>query len=114
MFRRLLPVSVVIPTRNRSTPLRRTLESLASQSVQPAELIIVDASEKVCAQGTQVIPGLRSFVSWLKADVQGAASQRNQGTRAGSLPVIGFMDDDILLESECIARLWDALNSDPL
>ncbi len=41
----LLPIAVVIPTRNRAAALRRTLESLAAQSHQPAELIIVDASD---------------------------------------------------------------------
>jgi glycosyltransferase involved in cell wall biosynthesis len=112
----LLPLTVVIPTRNRAAALRRTLESLAAQSSQPAELIIVDASENsatrsVCVE--QVVPGLRSDVSWDRADVAGAATQRNQGVRASSQSVMGFMDDDILFEPLCFARLWSALQSDP-
>jgi glycosyltransferase involved in cell wall biosynthesis len=112
----LLPLTVVIPTRNRAAALRRTLESLAAQSSQPAELIIVDASENsatrsVCVE--QVVPGLRCDVSWDRADVAGAATQRNQGVRASSQSVMGFMDDDILFEPLCFARLWSALQSDP-
>jgi glycosyltransferase involved in cell wall biosynthesis len=111
----LLPVAIVIPTRDRAAALRRTLESLARQSAQPAELIVVDASADgstrlLCAEG--VIPSLRSAVSWSRAGLIGAASQRNQGVRGCSQPVVGFMDDDILFEPDCFMRLWSALYSD--
>jgi glycosyltransferase involved in cell wall biosynthesis len=111
----LLPVAMVIPTRDRAAALRRTLGSLAHQSVQPAELSIVDASgdgstRSLCVE--EVIPGLRSEVSWCRADLVGAASQRNQGVRTCFQPVIGFMDDDILFEPDCFGRLWGALHSD--
>ncbi len=115
MAAELLPVTVVIPTRDRAAALRRTFESLAEQSSQPAELRIVDAStdgstRSLCEE--ESIPKLRSAVSWCQADVAGAASQRNQGVRAASQSMIGFMDDDVLLEPDCFARLWRALNSD--
>jgi GT2 family glycosyltransferase len=76
----------------------------------------VDASEDsftraLCEE--QPVPGLRSVVSWCRADVPGAATQRNQGVRASSQAVMGFMDDDILFEPLCFARLWSALKSDP-
>src|ERR1017187_2759715 len=111
----LLPIVVVIPTRDRTAALRRTLESLARQSAQPAELRIVDASRdrstrSLCSE--EGIPGLRSSMSWSSAALVGAASQRNQGVHGCSQPVIGFMDDDILFEPECFARLWRALRSD--
>jgi glycosyltransferase involved in cell wall biosynthesis len=111
----LLPITVIIPTRNRATALRRTLESLGAQSPQPAELIIVDASEDSSTRAVceETVPGLYSVVSWCRADVAGAATQRNQGVRASSQSVTGFMDDDILLEPLCFARLWSALESDP-
>jgi cellulose synthase/poly-beta-1,6-N-acetylglucosamine synthase-like glycosyltransferase len=106
---------VVIPTRDRTPVLHRTLKSLASQSVQPAELIIVDAStdestRSLCVEET--VAHLLSTVSWCRAESVGAASQRNQGVRDCSHPVIGFMDDDILFEPECFRRLWSALQSD--
>jgi len=111
----LLPVAMVIPTRDRAPVLRRTLESLAHQSAQPAEVSIVDASadgstRSLCVE--EAIPSLRSAVSWHSADLAGAASQRNQGVRGCSQPVIGFMDDDILFEPECFVRLWGAIHSD--
>ncbi len=111
----VLPVSVVIPTRHRAEPLRRTFESLARQSAQPAEIVIVDASDdaatqKLCSDGTA---GLVSRVGWYRAVRRGAALQRNEGVAAAAHDVIGFFDDDILFEPECVSRLWAALESDP-
>lgn len=110
----LLPIALVVPTRNRARALRRMLGSLAAQSAQPEEVAIVDASDddstqSICSDDS--VPGLRSQVSWRRALIAGAASQRNHGVRVCSQPVIGFVDDDILFEADCLARLWGALKS---
>jgi len=115
MLADLVPLSVIIPTRNRATVLRRTLESLSAQSTQPVQVLIVDASDdaatrELCCE--QPVPQLRSDVVWILAHVPGAASQRNEGVRACQHSVIGFFDDDILFEPDCVARLWRALQSD--
>jgi glycosyltransferase involved in cell wall biosynthesis len=108
-----LPMSLVIPTRNRSVVLRRTLESIAAQSAQPAEIIVVDASDETDTQTSDsYVPLLPGNIVWLHASVAGAAGQRNQGISACRHSLIGFFDDDILLEPECISRMWKALQSD--
>lgn len=110
-----LPVSAVIPTRQRAQVLSRTLASLLAQGVLPAELIVVDASDDtatklaVAAFGAQV--GGDCKVCCLRADVCGAASQRNQGVVVATQPVIWFLDDDILFEPDCVSRLWAAFKS---
>jgi glycosyltransferase involved in cell wall biosynthesis len=112
---KLIPVSVVIPTWNRAAVVRRTLESLAAQSSQPARIVLVDASEDQATRSLCVerpVPGLASKVEWHSAQIPGAASQRNQGVRECQHAVIGFFDDDILFEPDCLARLWRALESD--
>jgi glycosyltransferase involved in cell wall biosynthesis len=111
----IIPASVVIPTGNRAVVLRRTLESLAFQSAQPAQVILVDASDdrstrSLCVE--QPVPSLASEVVWHAAHIRGAASQRNQGVRECQHAVIGFFDDDILFQPDCVARLWRALHSD--
>ena len=111
----VLPFAIIIPTRNRSSVLRRTMESLARQCAQPAELIIVDASDDASTRSlccAESIPGLICAVSWHAAAKAGAATQRNQGVRICSQKVIGFIDDDILFEPKCLRRLWQALTSD--
>ena len=109
----ILPISVVIPTRNRSIVLKKTLATIAQQSAQPFEIILIDASEntdtnKVYSDGIQ---GLESKLIYKKAIVKGAASQRNEGIALSDQPFIAFMDDDVYLEPNCFSLLWNAINT---
>src|SRR5665213_1961455 len=100
-----LPVSVIIPTCDRPAPLSRTLASLGSQSAQPAEILIVDASRNSATQLVcqEQFPGLTATLRYQSARTKGAASQRNEGVQNCSRPVIGFIDDDILFQPACLA-----------
>ncbi len=107
-------ITSIIPTANRANVLQKTLESLALQEVQPAEIIIIDASddsetEKLCGLR---ISQLGSSITYKKARQKGAAQQRNQGLEENKNPVIFFLDDDIILEAGCVERLWNCLQSD--
>lgn len=87
-----IPVTAVVPTANRASVLLQTLTSMAAQHVQPEEIILVDASDNdetalVCKQKIQ---GLLSKIHYQKALVKGAASQRNQGLKGVTAPVIFF------------------------
>jgi glycosyltransferase involved in cell wall biosynthesis len=111
----LLPISALVPTRHRSISFRRTLESLAQQAVQPLELIVVDGSndsetELICQQS---VSGLLTQIRYYRADELGAATQRNQAFVRATQPFIWLMDDDILLEPDCVSRMWNALHHDP-
>ncbi|WYL97674.2 MAG: glycosyltransferase [Gloeotrichia echinulata IR180] len=110
----LLSISALLPTRNRSAPLARTLQSLAQQSVQPTEMIVIDGSTDDSTQTLcqSVIPGLATQIKYYRATEIGAATQRNQAMVYASQKVIWLMDDDILLEPECLDKLWTALQSD--
>ncbi|OLE97124.1 MAG: glycosyltransferase, partial [Cyanobacteria bacterium 13_1_20CM_4_61_6] len=110
----MLPISALVPTRNRSLPLKRMFESLAQQSAQPVELVLVDAStddetEKLCAAS---VPGLQTRIVYHRAHVAGALEQRNQAMSYVKQDAILFFDDDILLEPDCVLHLWEALQSD--
>jgi glycosyltransferase involved in cell wall biosynthesis len=109
-----LPISALVPTRNRSATFVRTLHSLTQQSVQPIEMIVIDGStddstETLCKSA---IPGLVTRIRYYRATEVGAATQRHQAIAHATQNVIWLMDDDILLEPECLARLWTALQSD--
>jgi GT2 family glycosyltransferase len=90
------------------------LSSLAQQSCQPGEMIVIDAS--VGAQTKAVCEsvrtdGLATKIHWLRATGVGAASQRNQGIKLSTQEAILFLDDDVVFEPDCIARLWESLHS---
>jgi GT2 family glycosyltransferase len=108
------PISAVIATRNRAAPLRRTLESLAAQEVQPSQIVVIDASEggetrQLAAAG---LAGLASKLEWFPAQEPGAASQRNEGIAVAAHDVIWFFDDDVIFEPGVVRRLHDGLSSD--
>ncbi|OUL29871.1 glycosyltransferase [Nostoc sp. T09] len=111
----LLPISALLPTLNRSVALARMLQSLAQQSVQPEEMIVVDASTDDSTQNLcqKEIPGLATIIKYYRATETGAATQRNQAMTYASQNVIWLLEDDILLETDCLARLWLALHSAP-
>ena len=112
----LLPLSAVIPTRNRVRALSRTLQSLAEQSAQPTEILLIDASDDndtraaVEEHGKTVRGG--SAILWRKAAEVGAAAQRNAGMALAKQPFVLFCDDDVLFEPECMTRLWEAIGAD--
>jgi GT2 family glycosyltransferase len=112
-----LPISCIIPTRNRPDPLWRALESLAIQDVLPAELILIDASgddasHKVAKHFAPAFAGRGCAIRWEPANIAGAAPQRNQGVKLATQPVMAFFDDDIVMEKNCLASLHNALMSD--
>jgi GT2 family glycosyltransferase len=111
-----VPVSAVIATRNRPASLARTVNSLASQTLTPAELIIVDASDEDQRKGSATKSnepiGASCVVRWISAVRRGAAAQRNEGVATATQPFIWFFDDDVLFEPDCIDALWNAMERD--
>ena len=111
----LLPISAIIPTRHRAEPLRRTLEAVARQSARPREILVNDRSDddltrQVCET---VSAGPDTAIRWMRAGTSGAAAQRNEACARATEPFILFMDDDIVPEPDCLARLWSAMEGDP-
>jgi len=90
------------------------LQSLAQQSVQPAEMIVIDGSsndetQQVCQSSP---PKLATKIIYHRAEEVGGATQRNQAMNHASQDIIWLLDDDIIFEPDCLARLWAALQSD--
>jgi len=113
-----LPISAVIPTRDRPAILSRMLASMGAQGTLPAELIVIDGSSDSATKDTVShfageVEERDCRVIWQAASKLGAAVQRNQGVALATQPVIAFFDDDILFEHDCLPRLWRGLQSDP-
>jgi glycosyltransferase involved in cell wall biosynthesis len=111
----VLPITAIVPTRNRAASLERALRSLDPRCI-PAEIIVVDASENmetkaVLGKLLDTIP-TPCRIRWVAAERPGAATQRNQGCAIATQPVLWFFDDDVLFDEECLERLWRALQAD--
>src|SRR5689334_23116609 len=92
-----VPVSFVIPTKDRFARLSKTLGSLSAQSATPQEVIVVDASGSSFSETDEAKVFRQSFQHFVcvRAEQPGAAIQRNQGVRLARMPLIAFCDDDI-------------------
>jgi glycosyltransferase involved in cell wall biosynthesis len=97
-------ISAIIPTHNRSTILRRTLESLTLVDVPPGcefEVIVVGNR---CTDDTQIVVAqfqqqevLR--VHFLDEPQLGANFARNTGFRKAAYDVVALLDDDLWVDS---------------
>lgn len=115
----IIGLTAVIATKDRAVILGRTFESLRSQSVSIVEIIVVDGSagektQELCTQQKVLFETDGCTLRFERASKLGAAAQRNQGCLLATQPVLWFLDDDIILEPDCVIRLWQALESDPM
>lgn len=108
-----VPVACIIATRSRAAALSRTLDSIRQQSARPMQIYIVDRSDD---DSTRRLMEKNTDLSLIyhRATVSGAAPQRNEGVALvpKDLSCIWFLDDDVLLEPNCLKLLWSAIQSD--
>ncbi len=90
------PVSVIIPTYNRSLLLRRAVESVFRQTIQCSEIILVDDGST-----DNTLDLLHDLSTSAKIPFQvyhrknrGPAAARNFGVRKAKFPFIAFLDSD--------------------
>ena len=112
----LVPVSAILPTRNRAALLARFLESLAQQTVVPSEIVICDGSddnttETAVHAAQQAWPDPRVRWIYQRAQRTGLASQRNQAVAAAHSTFVWFLDDDVILEPGCLEVLHSVASS---
>jgi histidinol-phosphate phosphatase family protein len=108
-------VDVVVPTLGR-TSLVTLLAALATaEGPLPGEIILVDDRRTAV---TPLMPGgaparLASRVRVLRGRAAGPAVARNIGWRASRAAFVAFVDDDVLLDADWLARLADDVAAMP-
>src|SRR5204862_3242741 len=99
----VIPISVVIPTKNRAELLEQTLRSVAAQSLRPSQIVVaddgsVDATAEVVARyGATHVCNARG--DW------GAGAGRNAASERVRTEYVSFVDSDDLLLPERLALL---------
>jgi glycosyltransferase involved in cell wall biosynthesis len=96
-------LSVIVPTRDRPAPLRRTLTGLANQDLEPSgyEIIVVDDGSEPPVTVAELCDSPALRVVRLEHGERSAA--RNAGAAHATGRTLVFIDDDILLEKGALA-----------
>lgn len=99
------PLALIVPTMDRPQPLRRLLASIAAQSAQPAQILVVDGGRESAVAVLAEYPQLP--LRHLQVRPPSLTRQKNAGlgALAPEVTLVGFLDDDVVLEPECLAAM---------
>lgn len=103
--------TVAVCTYLRPTPLARLLDSVLLQDVEPAEVIVVDASPddftERMVRSHPLAARLGARLSYLRVtdSLRGLTRQRNAALRLVVTDLVAFFDDDIVLERSCLSEM---------
>lgn len=91
------------------------MESLENQTLLPEQVIVVDGSEEPVKDILDRFPSLR--VKYLICRPPSGTKQRNLGLEAVDLSInlIGFLDDDVVLEPDAVEKMcsfWNKVNGE--
>jgi glycosyltransferase involved in cell wall biosynthesis len=92
----VLPVTVVVPTRDRPTQLAACLESIRSALHEGDELVVVDSASRDAKTVATVANAAQARL--VRCELPGVNRARNAGWRAGAHPVVLFTDDDVIVD----------------
>jgi glycosyltransferase involved in cell wall biosynthesis len=100
-------ITVVIPTYNRAKLVGRAIESVLDQTVQPAQIILIDdgsmdGTAKVCQEYSR-------YIYYIWQANSGAAAARNAGIRLANQPWIAFLDSDDYFTPSHLERMATAI-----
>ena len=102
-----LTLSLVICTRNRPADLARCLASLAGQTYQPTEIIVVDNG----SAGNQTREAAQAFgVHYIREDRTGLDIARTTGAQAAVGDIVAYTDDDVEVHPRWLERLVAAFD----
>ncbi|HLX79302.1 MAG TPA: glycosyltransferase family 2 protein [Burkholderiales bacterium] len=115
---RVAPVSVVVPCYRCADTIERAVRSVASQSLRPAELILIDDGSP---DGTgAALERLRDHydgADWIRIvrlpRNTGSASARNAGWDAATQPYLAFLDADDAWHPRKIEIQWSWMEAHP-
>lgn len=107
-------VSVAVCTRNRSGVLGGCLESLSTQTVDPAtmEVVVVDNGSTDATAHVVTRYQERMNLRYLREPTPGLSRARNLALEHAAGPIVAFLDDDARATPGWLAALLDAFEND--
>lgn len=103
-----LTLSLIIPAYNEAAYLPRCLEAIVTQTIAPAEVIVVDNDS---SDNTAEIASHFPFVKVVHESHQGVVFARDAGFNAATGDIIGRIDADTVVPSDWVEHVLDFYNS---
>ena len=104
-------VSVVVPVHNGEQYLAEALDSIASQTRQVTEVIVVDDGSE--DRSAEIAASFGSLVRVVRQTNQGTGASRNHGVHLARGSLIAFLDQDDVWEPQKIEQQVDVIASRP-
>ncbi|MEM4143008.1 MAG: glycosyltransferase [Candidatus Bathyarchaeia archaeon] len=109
-----MKVSIVIPTRNRTTSLRRLLLSILEQIVLPSEVIVIDDSDdmktKILVEqlyGYFLEKGIELKHIIPDGNARSISRARNLGAKEATGDIVIFLDDDVVIDQKYVQEILE-------
>jgi len=111
---RVLPATVIVPSRGRPDLLADTVESILGGDELPAEIVVVDQSPARNERVAQAASAPGSIVRYAhRPDLVGVSTARNEASRIARERVLVFTDDDVFVERDWLRVVVETVLADP-
>lgn len=103
-------ISLIVPTINRTTELKKLFQSIKECNYPNFEVIIVDQNADIDI--SNIIDGFKDYfaIKHIKVNFKGAAKARNYGFKYASGDIINFPDDDCELSKDLLYKVNNIFN----
>lgn len=109
-----MDISIIIPCFNHANVLRRTLEGVSNQTVNPREVVVVDDGSSDHPETIVREFESRLSISIVRFDVnRGAPAARNEGFRRTTGAFVLFLDADAVLVPNALEMFIKTLEAHP-
>lgn len=103
----VLPVTIVLCTRDRPAPLGTALSSMLSLHYPSFEIVVVDNASATAASADVVASIADARIRLVEEPRPGLARARNRGVLAASNDIVAFTDDDVVVDRWWLQGLMD-------
>lgn len=100
---------LAIPTYRRPQKLDRCLESIVKQSVLPSQVVVVDNDKQKTAQKTTIKYRRKLPLRYLVEPKKGAPRARNRALKICKISLLGYTDDDCILDKDWVRNATQAM-----
>ncbi len=107
-------ISIIMPVYNRESLIKQSLDRIAEQITDDFELICIDDGSKDTSGAIlDAYAEKYPFMTVIHQENQGCSAARNHGLQAAKGEYIWFVDDDDLVEKDCMPNIPQLLEDHP-